>query len=103
VTVFSQTTLKALERIFQEGYDYRRAGVTLSGLVPADPLTQRLFDSETLKPSRRVMPVVDALNRRYGRDTVRWPGAKPNGRWKTRAARCSPRYTTRLSDIPTLY
>lgn len=98
-----QAALEALGRVFREGYDYRRAGVTLSGFMPAHQLTNRLFDNETLEKFRRVMPVVDMLNMKYGRDTVRWEVAKPNGRWKTRAARCSPRYTTRLSDIPILY
>lgn len=42
-----------------------------SGLIPVAQLTERLFDDETLERFRRVMPVVDMLNRKYGRDTVR--------------------------------
>lgn len=95
--------LEALERIFRQGYDYRRAGVMLDGLVPADQLTGRLFTNETLEKFRRIMPFVDYLNRKYGRDTVRWAIARPEGRWKTKAERCSPHYTTRLSDIPILH
>lgn len=98
-----QTAWEALERIFRKGFDYRRAGVMLSGFIPSDEVTRRLFDSETLEKYRRLMPVVDAINRKYGRDTIRWARAKQDGRWKTKAARCSPKYTTRLSDIPTLY
>lgn len=98
-----QSAQEALGRVFRKGYDYRRAGVTLSGFVPANQLTHRLFDSETLEKFRRIMPVADMLNRKYGRDTVRWARAKSNRRWKTRAAQSSPHYTTRLSDIPTLY
>jgi DNA polymerase V len=94
---------EALSRIYRKGYGYRRAGVLLNGLVPSDQLTHRLFDSETLERFRRVMPVVDMLNRKYGRDTVRLAAARTDGRWKTKAARSSPRYTTRFSEIPTLY
>ena len=94
--------LEALARILRGGYEYRKAGVLLSGLVPAAELTERLFDDETLERFRRVMPVVDMLNRKYGRDTVRWAAANPKGRWRTKAARRSPRYTTRLSDVPLL-
>lgn len=93
---------EALSRIYREGYGYRRAGVLFTGLVPASQLTGRLFDNETLEKFRRIMPVVDMLNRKYGRDTVRWARAKPEGRWKTRAAMTSPRYTTRLTDVPVL-
>jgi DNA polymerase V len=95
--------LEALGRVYRRGYEYRRAGVMLDGLVPSDQLTGRLFTSEMLEKFRRVMPVVDGLNRKYGRGTVRWAVARPDGRWKTRAGRCSPHYTTRLSDVPVLY
>jgi hypothetical protein len=43
------------------------------------------------------------LNKRYGSDTLRFVVAQPNGRWRTKAERSSPHYTTRLSDVPTLY
>jgi folate-dependent tRNA-U54 methylase TrmFO/GidA len=55
------------------------------------------------KKFKGIMPVMDSLNRKYGRDTVRFGVAKPNGRRKTNAERSSPHYTTRLSDVPTLY
>ncbi|MFL6283563.1 MAG: DUF4113 domain-containing protein [Pyrinomonadaceae bacterium] len=42
------------------------------------------------------------LNRKYGRDTVRWAVANPKGCWRTKAARRSPLYTTSLSDVPLL-
>jgi DNA polymerase V len=64
--------------------------------------TGRLFDDETLERFCRVMPVVDILNKRYGRDTVRLAGANPKGRWRTKAGWRSPRYTTRLSEVPLL-
>jgi hypothetical protein len=73
--------------------------VLFNGLAPAAQLTRRLFAHETLEKFRRVMPVMDQLNVKYGRGTVRFVTARPGGRWKTRAARSSPHYTTRLSDI----
>jgi DNA polymerase V len=98
-----QNALEALGRIFRQGYGYRKAGVFLSGLLPADQLTSRLFDHETMERFRRVMPVMDRLNAKYGRETVRLGVARPGGRWKTKAGRTSPRYTTRLDEIVTLY
>jgi DNA polymerase V len=98
-----QSALEGLGRVFRRGFMYRRVGVLLNGMVPAGQLTGRLFDSETLEKYRRVMPVIDRLNAKYGRGTVRFAAGRPDGRWKTKAARSSPHYTTRLSDIPTLY
>jgi DNA polymerase V len=46
------------------------------------------------------MPVVNMLNKKYGRDTVRLAGANPKGRWRTKAAKRSPRYTTKLAEVP---
>jgi DNA polymerase V len=60
---------------------------------------ERLFDDEMLERFRRVMPVVDMLNRKYGRDTVRWAAANPKGRCRTKVVSRSPRYTTKLSEV----
>ena len=35
---------KTLERIFKEGYEYRKAGIILRGLFPAEKLSKRMFD-----------------------------------------------------------
>ena len=91
--------VEALQRICLGGYEYRQAGVMLSGMVPAEQTTARLFDDETLERSRRVTPVVDMLNQKYGRDTVRLAAVNPKGRWRTKAAKRSARYTTKLSDV----
>ena len=41
---------------------------------------------------------MDMLNKKYGRVTVRLTGANPKGRRRTRAAKRSPRYTTKLAE-----
>jgi DNA polymerase V len=91
--------LRGLERVFREGYRYKKAGVILSHLRPADRLTARLFGDGRYERARRVMRAVDEINRRHGRDTVRLGVADPSGRWKTKAARRSPRYTTCLKEV----
>lgn len=58
--------------------------------------TGRLLDDEMLERFRRVMPVKDMLNKKYGRDTVRLAGANPKGTWRTKAAiRCRGRQLCR--------
>ena len=52
--------------------------------------------------SEALMAAMDELNARYGRHTV-FPAAMGITRpWKQRADHRSPRYTTRLSDLPVL-
>jgi DNA polymerase V len=48
------------------------------------------------------MAAMDQLNAKYGRNAV-FPAATGIQRsWKQRAEHRSPRYTTRLSDLPVL-
>ena len=91
--------LRGLEQVYRAGYRYKKAGVILSHLRPADGLTVRLFGRCEYERARRVMKAVDEINARHGRDTVRLGVADPNGRWKTKALRRSRRYTTRLSEV----
>ena len=91
--------LGALERIYRPGFLYKKAGVMLTHLVPADGLTMRLYGDERFERSRRVARAVDEINRRHGRDTVRFGAARPGGGWATKSLRRSPSYTTRLADV----
>ena len=50
----------------------------LSGMVSAEQTPGRLFDDETLVRFRRVMPVMDMLNKRYSRDTVAGGFSRPD-------------------------
>jgi DNA polymerase V len=94
--------LDALERIYREGFSYRKAGVMLHSLSPADQLTLRMFGDERAERFRQVLVAVDGINRRWGKDTVRFAVAKPEGRWGTKFGRRSPRYTTRLREVLTI-
>ncbi|HZH32964.1 MAG TPA: Y-family DNA polymerase [Pyrinomonadaceae bacterium] len=94
--------LDALERIFRAGFDYRKAGVMLNSLSPADQLTLRMFGDERAERFRQVLLTVDQLNRKWGRDTVRFATANPVGNWRTKIERRSPRYTTRLGEVLTI-
>jgi hypothetical protein len=47
-----------------------------------------------------MLVVKDMLNKKYRRDTVRLAGANLKGRWRTKAAKRSPRYTTKLAEVP---
>ncbi len=91
--------LDALERIFREGFEYRKVGVMLHSFSPVDQLTLRMFDDDKSERFRQVMVAVDKINRKYGRDTVRFAVAQPEGHWNTKFEYCSPHYTTRLTDV----
>jgi DNA polymerase V len=91
--------LKGLEQIYRTGYRYKKAGVMLNKLSPAEQLSMRLFGDGRFENSRRVMKALDEINARHGRDTIRFGAARPGGRWETKFLRRSRCYTTRLDEV----
>lgn len=91
--------LRGLEKIFREGYRYKKAGVMLNRLVLADRQSRRLFGDGDYEHSRRVLKAVDEINAWHGHDTVHLGVTQLNGRWKTKFLRRSPCYTTRLNEV----
>lgn len=94
--------LIGVEKIFRPGYRYKKAGVLLNHLVPADQLSRRLFNDSQFERSRRLMRAVDEINARHGRDTIRYGVAPSDGSWKTRFSKRSPLYTTCLKEALTI-
>lgn len=92
-------THKGLEQLYRPGYRYKKAGVLLRHLTPADHLPRRLFGDARFEQARRLMQAVDEINRRFGRDTVRFGTARPGGRWEMKCLRRSPRYTTCFNEV----
>ena len=62
----------------------------------------RILFEAPRQTSEALMRALDELNAKYGRHAV-FPAAMGIQRpWKQQAAHVSPRYTTRLSDLPVL-
>lgn len=94
-----------LSNIYQQGYRYKRAGVLLGGLVHQSAGAQTaLFDATDHDKHARLMAALDALNNRYGRNTLR-TAAQTTGKGArlTRQNRLSPCYTTRWEDALTVH
>ena len=92
-----------LDKIFRKNFHYRKAGVILSGLVPADELTERIFDEKKWERFRAVMKSVDDVNRKFGRDTIHFGLPSINNMWRGKSEWRSNRYTTRLKEIVTVH
>ncbi len=94
-------------RTWRSGFRYSKAGVITVDLVP-------LADSQRALPGlgrldrekgAALMTAVDECNRRFGRGTVvpGKAGVIPARReWSTKFEMRSPRYTTRLAELPAL-
>jgi DNA polymerase V len=98
-----QWALKTLERIYKPHYEYRRAGIILSGLVASEKLTKRMFDDEQFERLHKLMKAIDEINRKFGKETIRFASVKTAGSWKMKQARKSRRYTTNWNELLTVH
>lgn len=96
--IMTSAALEGLERIYRPGYRYKKVGVMLLGLCPAEKATPSLFDM-TPKHSKALMAAVDAINRINGRGTIRLASEGIVQPWKMRRERMSRRYTTRWDEL----
>ncbi|TKB82361.1 MAG: Y-family DNA polymerase, partial [Nitrospira sp.] len=67
-----RSALQGIRTIYREGYRYKKAGVILTGLVPASQTQADLFDSQDRGKSKRLMSALDAINNRWGADTLHY-------------------------------
>jgi DNA polymerase V len=91
--------MRTTERIYREGFRYKKAGVMLTGLVPRVPSTERMFGADEFDRERKLSGLVDEINRRFGQDAIRFGACGFTQRWKTKAERTSKRYTTRWDEL----
>lgn len=93
--------LHGLDAIYRDGYQYKKAGVMLLDIQPNTISQGSLFDAQSCRDkSVRVMAALDAVNGRYGRDTLQLGSAGRVHRWAMRSERKTPCYTTRWDELP---
>ncbi|HRI26445.1 MAG TPA: Y-family DNA polymerase [Chitinophagales bacterium] len=96
--------LSALDAIYRPHYVYKKAGVYVSNITPAQQVQANLFNAaEAITPKQRQLTqAIDAINSLMGRDTVRYAVQGFNHNWKLRQLKRSPRYTTCWEELLTI-
>ena len=107
-----QTATRCTERIFRQGYHYKRAGVIVMGIVPDNGIQTNFvdYDADRHEKMKKLDAVLDKINREYGTETIVLASqqyTKKDGKGKADVFADaikhdfkSPCYTTRWSDIP---
>ena len=98
-TVLVKAALCALNRLWRDGYRYKKAGVTLLGLAPASIIQGDLWTKPDTPRSKALMRVMDGINQTHGRETIRLAGSGLHRGWKLRSEQRSPHYTTDWDDL----
>ena len=96
--------LAGLQSIYEPGYLLSKAGVMLLDLQPDTVMQGELdLEGDCGDSKARLMQAMDAINGRYGKGTLQVgsTGIREQSReWAMKQERRTPRYTTRLDELP---
>lgn len=104
--VLAAAATRGVRSLWRDGYRYSKAGVMTVDLVPLDRSQRALPGIGRLDRKRgaAAMEALDACNRRFGRGIVvpASAGLPQARKWSTKFEMRSPRYTTRVDEIPVI-
>jgi len=102
VRLLTTAAVNALDRVFRLGFSYSKAEVILLNLCQLGEYTDDLFAISQPTEATRVMAVLDEINGRWGRGTLRAASVPSNPDWGMRREMMSQSYTTRVDQLWTI-
>ena len=91
--------VKLVDKLYEHGRLYKKAGVMLSGLVPDSTIQGNLFAAEKHNGKRLLMDMIDNINFSQRDDVLKFAASGTKRDWKMRMELRSPRYTTRWEEM----
>ncbi len=91
--------IELVDCLFEEGRLYKKAGVTLSGIVPDSSIQGNLFLPDTQNSSRLLMSMMDNMNFSMRDDVLKFASSGTTRNWKMQKSFHSPRHTTRWDEL----
>ena len=76
--VLAKAANSIFERIYKDGFQYKKVGVIVSDFVPEDQRLINLFEKDVEEKHLPIMKAMDFLNKKYGKDKIRL--ASQNGK-----------------------
>lgn len=90
----------ATQKLFREGYGYKKAGVIATKIIPQGEVMHSLFEDRAANErEQKITSALDSINAAFGAGTIKL-AVQGSGKIKTTSDNQSPHYTTRWSDIP---
>jgi len=102
VRLITKAAVDAVERVFRPGYKYSKAEVMLVNLCQPGEFTADLFATTQSTETMSLMMVLDQINERWGRGTLRPASVPTSPDWGMRREMMSQSYTTRLDQLLTV-
>jgi DNA polymerase V len=89
--------------MFRPGFKYSKAEVLLMNLCHQGEYTDDLFATSQPISTTKLMAVLDQINGRWGRGTLRSASVPVNPEWGMRREILSQSYTTKLDQLWTVF
>ncbi|KPC37884.1 Ultraviolet light resistance protein RulB [Pseudomonas amygdali pv. morsprunorum] len=102
VRLMTKAATEAVNRLFRPGFKYSKAEVLLLDLRQPGELTEDLFAHSQPAMADTVMGVLDEINERWGRGTLRVASVPKDPGWAMRRDLMSQSFTTRIDQIWTV-
>ena len=94
----SITAIKMLEKLFQAGETYTKAGIIITDIIPQDQKQFNLFVEENPK-HEKLMKVMDDIRKKTGERKIRLGNQDLNRTWKMKQNFLSKKYTTDITEL----
>lgn len=91
--------MELVEKLFENGRIYKKAGVILSGIVPDNAIQGNLFNTPKENKNHLLMNMIDNVNFAMRDDVLKFASSGTTRNWKMRQELRSPRYTTRWDEL----
>lgn len=95
----TRVAVQAVRAIFVGGYHYLKCGVRATGIIPEGEVQFNLFAGYEHSREQKLAELMDGLNDRYGRGTVRLAADSFERKWAMKQDYLSQQYTTNWKDI----
>ena len=92
------TAMTSIKKLYRSGYEYKKSGVMLMGLVPRDKVQGNLFYIRDRKRSGRLMETLDVINKRNPAG-IHWAVEGIEQPWRTKFNRKSKKFTTDWKEL----
>jgi DNA polymerase V len=93
---------QALGKIFRKGFHYKKAGVIVMDFSPENQKQLKIFENSNAKHVP-LMQAIDKINASFGHHKIKLASQDLKKMWKMKQEKLSPRYTTNLNEIITIY
>lgn len=97
--MFIKPALAMAERLYEKGIIYKKAGVTLSHIVPDNAIQANMFLPANENNKRMLMDVIDNINFSQRNDILKFAASGTTRNWKMQQNFHSPKYTSRWEEL----